>query len=318
MRNRSDMSGDPFSDILEMANARSVVTGGFTAGGRWSLRFPVPGKLKFFAVVEGECWLSIDGDAEPVRIETGDVFMLGIERSFVLAKDLSAPRLEAKAAFEGQSRGMFSVGTVGNSDDAVVIGGHVQLDPSSGRFLTDVLPPLVHVKASSPEATSLQWILDQLVRERMNEFPGSTLASSQLAQLMFVQLLRAHLASSATLDAGWLRAMTDPRIAPALRLMHDEPGRPWRLSELAGASGMSRTTFAVLFKSVSGLAPLAYLTEWRMKLARKALRTDSVAVSELARSLGYTSESAFSNAFKRATGHAPLHFRNRARGAAEA
>lgn len=312
------MSGDPFSDILEMANAQSVVTGGFTAGGRWSLRFPVPGKLKFFAVVKGDCWLTLDGDAQPVRIQAGDVFMLGVERAFVLANDLSAPPIEAKAAFAGQSRGMLSVGAIGNADDAFVIGGHVQLDPSSGRFLTDVLPPLVHVKATSPEATSLQWILDQLVRERMNEFPGSTVASSQLAQLMFVQILRAHLATSALLDASWLRAMTDPRIAPALRLIHDEPGRPWRLEELAKASAMSRTTFAVLFKSVSGMAPLAYLTEWRMKLAQKALRADSVAVSELARSLGYTSESAFSNAFKRATGHAPSHYRNRAGAAAKA
>jgi AraC-like DNA-binding protein len=91
--------------------------------------------------------------------------------------------------------------------------------------------------------------------------------------------------------------------------MHDNPGRSWQLGELAKAAAMSRATFASYFKTTAGVAPVAYLTEWRMRLAERALRENRTSVGELGRSLGYTSESAFSNAFKRVTGRSPQHHR---------
>jgi AraC-like DNA-binding protein len=72
---------------------------------------------------------------------------------------------------------------------------------------------------------------------------------------------------------------------------------------------MSRTSFAVHFKAVAGVAPLAYLMHWRMRLAERALRDDGAPVSVVARRLGYASESAFSHAFKRVTGYAPQCYR---------
>ena len=73
---------------------------------------------------------------------------------------------------------------------------------------------------------------------------------------------------------------------------------------------MSRTTFAERFRTVAGVAPLAYLTQWRMRLAEQALRDDArTPVASIAGSVGYTSESAFSNAFKRATGKSPRSYR---------
>ncbi|MFC6645386.1 helix-turn-helix transcriptional regulator [Granulicella cerasi] len=97
--------------------------------------------------------------------------------------------------------------------------------------------------------------------------------------------------------------------------MHSKPGHAWGLEELAKETAMSRTTFAVRFKEAAGVSPLDYLTTWRMRLAKRALRDDDIAVSELARSLGYTSESAFSTAFKRRTGSAPNRYRSTIRSA---
>lgn len=304
------MVADPFSDILKIANAQSVLSGGFTAGGPWAIRFPVPDKIKFFAIVKGNCWLLIDGEEAPVRVEAGDVFLLSAQRPFVLAGDLAAVPVDATSLFAGN---VSKIAKIGDSEDCIQIGGHVRLDPASGELLADVLPPLIHVRAASPQATVLQWLLDQLVREGVSELPGSSIASAQLAQLMFVQILRAHLASSEPLATGWLRALGDTRIAPALRLMHGDPGRAWQLEELARSAAMSRTTFALRFKTVAGVPPLTYLLNWRMRLAERALREDDTPVSALALSLGYTSESAFSNAFKRVTGSAPKRYRASAR-----
>jgi len=309
------MTADPFSDILKLTNAQSVVSGGFTAAGPWAIGFPAPDKIKYFGVVKGNCWLCIDGEQAPVRVETGDVFLLPALRSFVLADDLASVPVDAKTIFTPDAG---IIPKLGDGDDFFAIGGHVRLDSASGGLLADVLPPLIHVRAASPQATILRWLLDQLVRERAAELPGASLASSQLAQLIFIQILRVHLASSGPLPAGLLRAISDQRIAPALRLMHGDPGRSWHLEELAKASAMSRTTFALHFKTVAGVAPLTYLTEWRMRLAQRALREENVPVSVLARSLGYESESAFSNAFKRTIGIAPKRYWTSSRGVEQA
>src|ERR1700761_9375406 len=95
LRDSANMSTDPFSDILKFTSAESLVTGGFTAGGSWAIRFPAPDKIKFFAVVKGQCWVSIDGEAEPVHFETGDVGLLAAKRSFVLASDPSIAAVDA-------------------------------------------------------------------------------------------------------------------------------------------------------------------------------------------------------------------------------
>lgn len=92
--------------------------------------------------------------------------------------------------------------------------------------------------------------------------------------------------------------------------MHADPARSWHLDELAKACAMSRTTFAFHFRKIAGVAPLTYLTEWRMRLAERALREETTPVAVVARSLGYTSESAFSNAFKRVTGNSPKRYRS--------
>lgn len=310
LRDSARMPSDPFSDILKFTNAETLVTGGFTAGGPWAIRFPVPKTIKFFAVVKGSCWVDIDGEPKPMLFEAGDVGLLSARRSFVLSSALDVPAVDAMSLFSGAGR---STAQLGDGDDFAHIGGHVLLDPVSGRLLADVLPPWIHIGAASRQASTIRWILDQLVNERASAEPGARLACEQLAQLLFIQILRAHLKTAALMPPGWLRALSHPRLAPALRLMHGDPTRSWHLDELASACAMSRTTFAFHFRTISGAAPLTYLAGWRMHLAERALREETTPVAVIARSLGYTSESAFSNAFKRMTGSSPRACRDAAR-----
>ena len=301
------MEGDPLADILTLASARCVKIGTLKAGGTWALRFPPPQKIKLTAVVKGACWLAVDGEGAPVRLETGDVFMVPAERSFVLASDLNAQELDGLELF---TKATDNVGKIGAGNDFLAIGGHVALDPDRGGVLAEVLPPLIHVDGSSSEASTSRWLLDQLVQEVTANRPGAMLASRQLAQLLFLQIIRFYLAASRPLTTGWLRALNDERLAPALRHMHREPARPWQLAELAKHAGMSRTSFALRFKAQAGVAPLTYLQNLRMRLAEQGLREGAMSVSDLAVSLGYASDSAFSNAFKRRTGMAPKRYQS--------
>lgn len=306
------MPADPLSDTLGLMDSRCVVSGGFTAGGDWALRFPRPEMLKITVVVKGGMYVALEGAAEAVRLEPGDAAVFDGSRGFVVASDPAVEPADATRLFADTPGSMIHYG---GGEEVAFIGGHIELGRAGEELILHALPPLLHVRAGAEEAPVLRWLLDQLVHELTTERAGADFAADQLAQLMFVQVLRAYLADADALPAGRLRALADERIAPALRLMHADPARPWQLGELARAAAMSRTTFAERFRTVAGVPPLTYLLDWRMSLARRALRDGETSVSDLAQKVGYTSESAFSNAFKRTTGIAPRRYRDAARAA---
>ncbi|MEU0034797.1 AraC family transcriptional regulator [Streptomyces sp. NPDC006333] len=306
------MPVDPLSDTLGLMDARCIVSGGFTAGGDWALRFPRPDRLKITAVVKGSMWVAVEGMPDAIRLERGDVAVFDGSRAFVVASDPTPAPVDATRLFADTPGPMIRYG---GGEDVVFIGGHVELGRAGEELLLHALPPLLHVRAAAEEAPVLRWLLDQLLGELTAGRAGADFAADQLAQLMFVQVLRAYLADADALPAGRLRALADECISPALRLMHADPARPWQLEELARAAAMSRTSFAQRFRTVAGVPPLTYLLDWRMSLARRALRDGETSVSALAQKVGYTSESAFSNAFKRTTGVAPRRYRDVARAA---
>lgn len=307
VRDSPKMPSDALSDILRLTTVESMVTGGFDAGGRWALRFPAPNSIKFFALTKGLCWAQIDGE-EPVRFEQGDVGLLTAQRPYTLSSDPSVTPVDAMALFSGRGR---SLVTLGDGTGCSYIGGHVLLDPTSGTLLSEALPPWLRFDGATEQAARFRWLLGELVNERNQPLPGGALVATQLAQLLFVQILRAQMEGNGRIPPGWLRALGDPRLAPAVQLMHDEPARAWHLDELARACAMSRSTFAARFTATAGIAPLGYLARWRIHLACKALRDRELSVASVAALVGYSSQGAFSNAFKRMTGCSPSLWRDR-------
>jgi AraC-like DNA-binding protein len=132
---------------------------------------------------------------------------------------------------------------------------------------------------------------------------------SRLADIVFVQAIRAHIAAAGPEEAGWLAALSDPRIGPALRAIHADAARPWTVEALAAIAGQSRSGFALRFRQRVGEAPLAYLTRWRMFRAGCLLRQGDQSLGQIADLVGYDSEPAFAKAFKRETGLAPGAYR---------
>src|SRR5438477_3077732 len=126
---------------------------------------------------------------------------------------------------------------------------------------------------------------------------ASTAAS--IAEVLFIQVLRAHIASGPEHNKGWLRAIFDPQIGAALSAIHDRVNTPWTVESLAEAAGMSRSAFAARFKELLGQTPLEYVTQWRMQKAIQLLERRDKKLPEVARLVGYESDAAFSKAFKR-------------------
>ena len=173
-----------------------------------------------------------------------------------------------------------------------------------------MMPPIVHLREESAKA-ALRWSVERIMAETRERRPGTGLVVQHLAQMMLVEALRVHL-SEARGAVGWLFALADRQIGAAITAMHEEPGRRWTLQELAERAAMSRSTFALRFKEVVGMAPMEYLARWRMLLADDRLRHSRQPISSVALSVGYTSESAFSTAFKRVMGAAPRRYSQQA------
>jgi AraC-like DNA-binding protein len=142
--------------------------------------------------------------------------------------------------------------------------------------------------------------------------PGSEVAANRLAEVLFIQAIRAHLASGADCrNPGWLRAIFDPQVGAAIGAIHENVNRPWTVEALAESAGMSRSAFALRFKELLGQTPLDYLTEWRMQKAVQLLEHKDKKLFEIARSVGYESDAAFSKAFKRVLGLTPGEHRRK-------
>jgi len=130
--------------VMRMASAMSAISGCVAI--TWAIRFPRPNRIKFFALVKGSCWLCFGPPAEPVHVREGDVFLLTGERAFVLASDPAAVPVEAASLFPGSGARTVQIG---DGSGCTQIGGRVRLAPSNDALLTDVLPPLIHIRATA-------------------------------------------------------------------------------------------------------------------------------------------------------------------------
>ncbi len=296
---------DPLSDVLSLLEPRSYYSGGFDVGGDWSIEFPRHDGIKCYAVMFGQGWLAVDGVRDPVRLTTGDCFLLPSGRAFRLASDLSLAPLPFATVKALAQPGMII--THNGGGDFCMAGGHFELAGADASILLAALPPIVHIREEADKA-ALRWCLDRMMLELREPRPGAFLVAQHLAHMMLLQALRLHMAEGTKGGVGWLFALADRQMGAAIGAMHEDPARRWTLQALAERAGMSRSTLALRFKETVGVSPMDYLTRWRMLVAGDRLADGAESISALAFSLGYDSESAFSTAFKRIMGCSPRQY----------
>ena len=154
----------------------------------------------------------------------------------------------------------------------------------------------------------LHGVIALLSRELAASAPGQQTVLDRLLDVLLVLALRACFQRSPNAPR-WYRASADPRLGPALSAMHADAARPWTVPELAAISGLSRAAFARSFQQALDQAPIQYLTDWRMTLARDHLRTGELTLAQIAARTGYASPYAFAAAFRRHHGRPPGQWR---------
>ncbi|MEQ1598684.1 MAG: AraC family transcriptional regulator [Methylotenera sp.] len=170
--------------------------------------------------------------------------------------------------------------------------------------IVQALPPLVLLRLN--EVDGLQESLNLLFAETEHVRCGHRVLADRLFEVVLIQLLRWLLdhPSHAKINNGLLMGLSSPQLAKALTAMHESPGEPWTVEQLAQASGMSRTAFAVKFKQLVGQTPAEYVANWRLTIAQARLR-EGVPLKILAGELGYSSQSALTRAFTARLGVSP-------------
>jgi AraC-like DNA-binding protein len=297
---------DPLSDVLSLLKPRSYVSAGFDAGGDWSIQFQEQHNfIKCYAVVSGQCWLSVEGVPDAMRLKAGNCFVLPGGRPFRLASDLTLTPVDAGPIFSPARYG--GVVSYNGGGDFFLIGSRFGVSGSHAGILLGMLPPVVHIWKESDQA-ALRWSVERMMQELRERQPGSFLVAQHLAHMMLVQALRLHQNEELSSNVGWLFALADKKMAAAINAMHDDPAHRWTLGQLAQRAGMSRSIFALKFKKKVGTSPIEYLMRWRMLLAGDKLANSGDPISVIAPSLGYESESAFSTAFKRVMGCSPRQY----------
>ncbi len=303
------MRADPLSEVLALMKPHSLSSGGFMMRGEMAISFPQHQGIKCYAMLAGECWLAVEGVAEPVLLRTGDCFLLPHGRPFRLATDLALEPLDYTIAL-GRLSKTDEVPHAGEGGRHIA-GGFFGFAGGRAEMLLHSLPPIVHIRSESDKA-AMRWSLERMREELRNPQPGGSLIAQQLAYMMLIQALRLHLTDTASAGQCWLSALSDKHMSAAIASMHHDPGRSWTLESLAASVGMSRSVFAERFRQTVGATPMEYLTRWRMLLAAERLK-NSEGLAGIAQSLGYESESAFGKAFRRVMGCSPRKYSRPAR-----
>jgi AraC-like DNA-binding protein len=195
--------------------------------------------------------------------------------------------------------------TWGNRRDGamLMVVGVYQMPGEISRRLLSVLPAVLSVPADESPLIPL------LAEEAGRDNPGQEAVLDRLLDLLLISTLRAWFARPDGGGPAWRRAAGDTVVGQALRMLHDEPARPWTVAELAAATGISRAALARRFTERVGVPPMTYLTSWRLALAADLLREPDATVAAVARRVGYATPFAFSSAFKRVRGVSPRDYR---------
>jgi AraC-like DNA-binding protein len=304
--------GDVLTDLLYRSRARGAAFSHSTARGDWGLSFGAVAGLAVHVIVDGEVQLWTDASAEAIGLLPGDVVLLRGSVTHHLANLAGArcvplERLLAAGPMPGSAR-RFLVGSHSDgAPDAVFCCGAYMFDGDLCDGLIEALPEVVRVRPAA--GSTLRATADLFAREMLGEQPGQQTLLDRLLDVALIHVLREHFAAHGEQAPPWFAASSDPQIGGALRALHADPAHAWTVAELADRAALSRAAFARRFTALLGVAPLAYLTDWRMALARERLRDGDEPLAAIAASVGYASEFSFAAAFKRHSGVAPGRWR---------
>lgn len=289
---------DPFAEIVLLLQPTAPFSKLVSGAGRWSVQRTEVGQPFFCVVLEGGCRLAVGGQ-DPIFLQADDFVLIPSAHDFTVASlEEGADGPAHPVSRDGEIRHGIQEGP----PDVRMLVGYCVFDSPDAGLLVSLLPELMHIRGDLRLGAIVRLVGDECRATR----PARDVLLAKLLEVLLIEALRAgtHHAGA----PGLLRGLADTRLAAALRRLHEDPARAWTVAELAREAALSRSTFFDRFRLALGVAPMEYLFNWRMAMARSLLRRKAGSVAEVAQRVGYGSASAFSVAFARHTGAPPARY----------
>jgi AraC-like DNA-binding protein len=313
---------DVLSDVLKTVRLSGSVQFCVMVAGNWQTdAAPALGRMAkdsansipLHFVVEGKCWLRMDG--RKTLLEAGDVVAFPFGTGHQLGAGAGGPLVKPVTDLPPRPWRQLPILKYGGDAERVrLLCGFLQCEAMRFPPLRNALPRLMHVRtAREPGAEFLRAALRQIVSEADAPRAGGLSVLERLTEIVFIEMLRHLMQASKPGSAGWLAALADPPVGRCLALIHEDPGREWSLQDLASSAGLSRSTLAQRFEEVTGTSPIRYIRDWRLCLAGMALTSGTKSIAAVAHEAGYGTEAAFNRAFSRNFGMPPAAWRQKAR-----
>ena len=297
---------DPLAEIIAVMRPGPPLSKVVTGSGVWRVDRPAGGEPFYCVVVEGSARLSVRG-GPAVTLEQGDFALIPASCGFTMSSlAAAAPDDEMQWTITVRDTETRHGNPQGPADVRLLIGHFVFGSPDSD-LLVSLLPQFLHVRGDMRLSMLVRLITDEARGAR----PAREMILARLLEVLLVEAVRSTAADSGIASPGIARGLADPRLAEVIRGLHRDPARPWTVEEMARDAALSRSAFFNRFRRMVGLAPMEYLTSWRMALAKDMLEAGQAGMQEIADSIGYGSASAFSTAFTRLVGVPPSRYAER-------
>lgn len=277
--------------------------------GTWQASTAGHQRASFHLVLHGECWLHLpanaEHDAHSVHLDAGDAVFLLHDMPHCLSPDPQPPGSGQESQRIGAMSPLTAQAVARPSGDGSVgiACGFFEFSSGLDDMLLTLLPDHIVARRDNPSLEGARAIFDLIRAEALHDphLPSPLIA--RLTDLLFVYALRALGGGDEIAPCFW-SLMRRPEFAPLVNAIIESPDKRWTTDSMASFVHMSRARFCKLFVDVSGQPPAQFVTLIRMKLAAAMLR-GGARTPDAAERVGYQSESAFAQAFKRVTGVQP-------------
>jgi AraC-like DNA-binding protein len=298
---------DILAQVLDRVRLGGTLLFHFELGHPWNLALPERPYALFHYLSRGSATLALE-QGEELRMDAGDfVVVTRGERHLIYSDRRTEPLPILEIDRLPQQLGVVRHGGRAKPLSTMICGNFTVSRPLYGSVL-QLLPPLLVLKPTA-DGGWLEAILRRMVNESALERPGQRVALSRLTEVLFVEVLRSWIKTLSPGQGGWLGAISDPHIGPALKLIHENPERPWTLRDLGHRVGLGRSVFSARFSRLVGQSMQRYVISRRMAEAAYLLESTDDGIARIASRVGYETAAAFSKLFHRHHGLSPGRYR---------